>query len=126
MTTLGKLTARFIAAGFFAFALASGPVWADEGQGLSGGEAAAAAGVSDTEVSRFLESLSSTPEARPATDYQCDVPPCETDGGGATSCAVRCPDGSWSSIGCNSNETAHCSCSGYPLQARPYCTRNAS
>jgi len=58
-----------------------------------------------------------------ATDYQCSEPPCETDGGG-TSCTVRCPDGSWSGIGCLDNETAHCSCGGFPVQANPYCTRN--
>jgi hypothetical protein len=58
-----------------------------------------------------------------AADQQCDSPPCE-GGGSGTSCAFHCSDGSWSSIGCLDNETAHCSCSGYPLQANPYCTRN--
>jgi hypothetical protein len=43
---------------------------------------------------------------------------------GSTTCAKQCPDGSWSSIGCLSNETAHCACDGSPVQARPYCTRN--
>jgi len=40
---------------------------------------------------------------------------------GSTTCAVQCPDGSWSSIACNSGETAVCSCTGAPLQADPYC-----
>lgn len=45
-------------------------------------------------------------------------------GSGSTTCATQCSDGSWSSIGCLSNETAHCACDGSPVLARPYCTRN--
>jgi hypothetical protein len=41
---------------------------------------------------------------------------------GSTTCAVQCTDGSWSSIACNSNEYATCSCDGSPLLANPYCT----
>jgi hypothetical protein len=61
-----------------------------------------------------------------ATDYQCADPtvPCDGGDGSGTSCARQCPDGSWSGIGCLENETAHCSCSGYPVQANPYCTHN--
>jgi hypothetical protein len=46
------------------------------------------------------------------------------NGGGcaSTTCAVQCSDGSWSSIGCNSNEYATCSCSGSPVLANPRCT----
>lgn len=36
-------------------------------------------------------------------------------------CAVQCPDGSWSSIACDRNENAFCTCSGSPVQANPYC-----
>jgi hypothetical protein len=45
-------------------------------------------------------------------------------GGGSTTCAVQCTDGSWSSIACNTGETAHCTCTGTPLLANPSCTRN--
>jgi len=43
-------------------------------------------------------------------------------GGSSTTCTVQCPDGSWSGIGCNTGETAHCTCTGSPVQANPYCT----
>jgi hypothetical protein len=73
----------------------------------------------------LLSSLALVPTTNAATDHQCAESPCETDGDGSTTCAVRCSDGSWSSIGCLDNETAHCSCSGYPVLANPYCTRNS-
>ena len=46
------------------------------------------------------------------------------DGGGtgtcSTSCARQCASGYWSSIGCLSNQCAHCPCTGTP--PTPYCT----
>lgn len=42
--------------------------------------------------------------------------------GGSTTCAVQCPDGSWSGIACNTGETAHCTCGGSPVRANPYCS----
>jgi hypothetical protein len=39
----------------------------------------------------------------------------------SNTCAVQCPDGSWSSIGCYQREIAVCSCTGSPVQANPYC-----
>lgn len=44
------------------------------------------------------------------------------NGGHQTTCGVQCGDGSWSSIACNPNEAASCTCSGEPLQANPSCT----
>jgi hypothetical protein len=43
-------------------------------------------------------------------------------GSSSTTCARRCSDGSWSSIACLARETAHCTCSGSPLLANPYCS----
>ena len=43
-------------------------------------------------------------------------------GGCSTSCAKPCPDGSWSGIGCLANQCAHCTCTGSPVRANPYCS----
>lgn len=55
---------------------------------------------------------------------------CDENGGGnngggthQTTCGVQCSDGSWSSIACNPNEAASCTCTGSPLLANPSCTR---
>ena len=43
-------------------------------------------------------------------------------GSGSTTCAVQCSDGSWSGIACNTGQTAHCTCTGSPVKANPYCS----
>ncbi|HEY0554480.1 MAG TPA: hypothetical protein VGG20_09445 [Thermoanaerobaculia bacterium] len=43
-------------------------------------------------------------------------------GGAGGTCAIQCPDGSWSGIACNPGQQAHCTCSGSPVQANPSCT----
>jgi hypothetical protein len=65
-----------------------------------------------------------TAAAAPARSQIWYRDPFPSDGGGGTTCAKQCSDGSWSSIACLSNETAHCTCTGSPLLANPYCTRN--
>ncbi|MFL6260526.1 MAG: hypothetical protein ACJ76Y_12500 [Thermoanaerobaculia bacterium] len=56
-----------------------------------------------------------------ASAYGTFYPPFESSGELSNTCAVQCPDGSWSGIGCNSGEIARCTCSGSPVQADPHC-----
>jgi hypothetical protein len=59
-----------------------------------------------------------------AVEPSIKIPPGDgggTGGGCVTSCAVECSDGSWSSIGCLSDECAKCTCSGSPVLANPRC-----
>jgi hypothetical protein len=68
----------------------------------------------------LVAAMAFSPKVTEAVDNQC-TESCGGSGGGTT-CAEQCPDGSWSGIGCLQGQTAHCTCSGFPVQANPYCS----